>query len=398
MVSMHTSPDAHPGSTDAGSMNVAIIETALELAQRGVTVDLITRSSGESGLRTIAPGVTLHTLVAGEAAAMAKGVLATVTDEFGEAVARLSRSANYDVIHSHYWLSGIATLPVAIELGIPFVQSFHTLAVLKNGAGVPGRAPESDRRLWSERYLAAQADAILAVSSSEAATLIDSVGAPASKVWVIPPGVNRETFAPQLKKGVVGAHAFLGVATDRPILSVVGHIEPLKGQELAIRALAAMPSPRPLLAIIGEPTPGDESYFLRLRELVAELGLVSDVRFIGALGRDEMAFFLANSIITLVPSYTETFGLVALEAASSGTPVVAMRVGGISECVIDGETGVLLDTRDPEEWARALTELIADTSLRDRLGAAARARAEGLGWGAAATSVLGVYASLVGRP
>ena len=398
MVSMHTSPDAHPGSTDAGSMNVAIIETALELAQRGVTVDLITRSSGESGLRTVAPGVTLHTLVAGEAAAMAKGALATVTDEFGEAVARLSRSANYDVIHSHYWLSGIATLPVAIELGIPFVQSFHTLAVLKNGAGVPGRAPESDRRLWSERYLAAQADAILAVSSSEAATLIDSVGAPASKVWVIPPGVNRETFAPQLKKGVVGAHAFLGVATDRPILSVVGHIEPLKGQELAIRALAAMPSPRPLLAIIGEPTPGDESYFLRLRELVAELGLVSDVRFIGALGRDEMAFFLANSIITLVPSYTETFGLVALEAASSGTPVVAMRVGGISECVIDGETGVLLDTRDPEEWARALTELIADTSLRDRLGAAARARAEGLGWGAAATSVLGVYASLVGRP
>jgi len=398
MVSMHTSPDAHPGSTDAGSMNVAIIETALELAQRGVTVDLITRSSGESGLRTVAPGVTLHTLVAGEAAAMAKGALATVTDEFGEAVARLSRSANYDVIHSHYWLSGIATLPVAIELGIPFVQSFHTLAVLKNGAGVPGRAPESDRRLWSERYLAAQADAILAVSSSEAATLIDSVGAPASKVWVIPPGVNRETFAPQLKKGVVGAHAFLGVATDRPILSVVGHIEPLKGQELAIRALAAMPSPRPLLAIIGEPTPGDESYFLRLRELVAELGLASDVRFIGALGRDEMAFFLANSIITLVPSYTETFGLVALEAASSGTPVVAMRVGGISECVIDGQTGVLLDTRDPEEWARALTELIADTSLRDRLGAAARARAEGLGWGAAATSVLGVYASLVGRP
>ena len=398
MVSMHTSPDAHPGSTDAGSMNVAIIETALELAQRGVTVDLITRSSGESGLRTVAPGVTLHTLVAGEAAAMAKGVLATVTDEFGEAVARLSRSANYDVIHSHYWLSGIATLPVAIELGIPFVQSFHTLAVLKNGAGVPGRAPESDRRLWSERYLAAQADAILAVSSSEAATLIDSVGAPASKVWVIPPGVNRETFAPQLKKGVVGAHAFLGVATDRPILSVVGHIEPLKGQELAIRALAAMPSPRPLLAIIGEPTPGDESYFLRLRELVAELGLVSDVRFIGALGRDEMAFFLANSIVTLVPSYTETFGLVALEAASSGTPVVAMRVGGISECVIDGETGVLLDTRDPEEWARTLTELIADTSLRDRLGAAARARAEGLGWGAAATGVLGVYASLVGRP
>jgi len=379
-------------------MNVAIIETALQLAHRGVAVDLITRSSGESGSRSVAPGVTLHTLVAGEAVAMAKGSLATVTDEFGEAVARLSRSVHYDVIHSHYWLSGLATLPVAIELGIPFVQSFHTLGVLKNEAGVPGREPETDRRLWSERYLATQADAIIAVSSSEAATLIDSVGAPAEKVWVIPPGVDRSTFSPLLKKSAVSAHAFLGVATGRPILLVVGHIEPLKGQELAIRALAAMPSPRPILAIVGEPTPGDERYFTKLRDLVVELDLTADVRFIGALERNEMAFFLANSTITLVPSYTETFGLVALEAASSGTPVVAMRVGGLTEAIVDGETGVLLDTRDPQVWASTLTDLLADQPRRDSLGAAGRTRAEGLGWGAAATSVLGVYASLVGRP
>jgi len=398
MVSMHTSPDAQPGATDAGGMNVTILETALQLGARGVSVDLITRSSGETESRAVAPGVMLHSLRAGVAAAMPKGSLATVTDEFGEAVAQLSRSANYDVIHSHYWLSGIATLPVAIELGIPFVQSFHTLGVLKNGADIPHTAPESDRRLWSERYLATQADAVIAVSAAEASTLIDNVGAPASKLWVIPPGVDKDTFTPILKSSAVTAHAFLGVPTERPILTVVGNIQPLKGQELAIRALAAMRGPRPILAIVGEPALGADGYFSELRELVVRLGLSGDVRFLGALNRNEIAFFLANSSVTLVPSYVETYGLVALEAAASATPVVAMRVGGLSEAVIDGETGVLLDTRDPEEWAGTITALIADKPRRDRLGAAARARAEGLGWGAAATSVLGVYASLVGRP
>ena len=276
MVSMHTSPDAQPGATDAGGMNVTILETALQLGARGVTVDLITRSSGAAGSRQVAPGVTLHALRAGVAAAMPKGSLATVTDEFGEAVAQLSRSAHYDVIHSHYWLSGIATLPVAIELGIPFVQSFHTLGVLKNGADIPHAALETDRRLWSERYLATQADAVIAVSASEASTLIDNVGAPASKLWVIPPGVDKNTFTPILKSSAVTAHAFLGVPTERPILTVVGNIQPLKGQELAIRALAAMRGPRPILAIVGEPALGADGYFSELRELVGHCAAARD--------------------------------------------------------------------------------------------------------------------------
>jgi len=396
MVSMHTSPDAQPGAADAGGMNVAILATALELAARGVEVDLLTRAMGGPSEHTVAPGVTIHSLAAGARGSVA--TLAVVADEFGEAVARLSRESRYDLIHSHYWLSGIATLPVAIELGIPFVQSFHTLGAMKNAAAVPGSEPEPDRRLWSERYLANQADAIIAVSAAEATQLIDVVGAPADKLWVIPPGVDTGFFTPAKTSRSIAAHAYLGIASDRPILSVVGRVQPLKGQDLAIRAFAQLSQPRPLLAIVGEPAPGAESYLDSLRALAAELGVSADVRFLGTLDRIEVTYLLANSALTLVPSYTESFGLVALEAAASGTPVVAMAVGGLGESVLDGETGVLVASRDAGEWARVIQSLLDDAPLRATLGAAGRAHAEGLGWGTAATSVLGVYASLVGRP
>lgn len=396
MVSMHASPDAQPGSAGSGSMNVAILATALELAARDVEVDLVTRASGAAGQRAVAPGVTLHALAAGETGGMPTGRLATVADEFGEAVAELTRRGDqpYDVIHAHYWLSGIATLPVAIELGIPFVQSFHTLGAMTNEAAVPGNRPEPDRRLWSERYLATQADAIVAVSAAEATTLIDNVGAQPGRVWVIPPGVDSVQFTPARVSKTVSVHAFLGIDANRPILAVVARIQPLKDQELALRALAALPAPRPLLAIVGEPALGDGQYLDRLQRLAVELGVAADVRFIGMLDRVQLANLLASSSLVLMPSLTEPYGLVALEAAASGIPVVASSVGGLSEAVVDGVTGVLVDSRDPVVWAHEIRSLLVDPGRRLVLATAARQRAEGLSWGAAATSLIGVYASL----
>jgi D-inositol-3-phosphate glycosyltransferase len=393
MVSMHTAPDTQPGAADAGGMNVAILETARELAARGVEVDLLTRAAGKAGVRDIAPGVVLHSLAAGESG-VGRGALATVTDDFGEAVARLSRDAGYDVIHAHSWLSGIATLPVALELGIAFVQSFHGVAAMRNAALAPGSEPEPDRRLWSERYLSTQAEAIIASSSAEAASLIDDVGAPAGRVWVIPPGVDSALFLDGRSSTSLSVHAFLGIDSDRHVIAVIGRLQALKDQELAIRALALVPMPRPLLAIVGEPALGEEDYAIRLHRLANQLGVTDDVRFFGALSPQHVSNLLAASSLVLIPSHADTYGLVALEAAASGIPVIAADAGGLADSVVDGSTGLLLRSRDPREWARAIERMLGDPALRARLGAAGRERAEGLSWAATATSVLGVYASL----
>jgi len=393
MVSMHTAPDAQPGSANAGGMNVAIIETARELATRGVEVDLLTRAAGDAGVRDIAPGVVLHALEAGDST-LTRGALATMTDEFGEAVARLSRDAGYDVIHAHFWLSGLATLPVALELGIPFVQSFHSLGVMKNAALVPGAEPEPDRRLWSERYLATQADAIIASSTAEASALIDDVGATAERIWVIPPGVDSTLFLDGRSSTSLSVHAFLGIDSDRPVIPVIGRLQRLKDQELAIRALALLPAPRPLLAVIGEPAPGEEGYGIQLRRLASHLCVAADVRFLGALSPQQVSNVLAASSVALIPSHSETYGLVALEAAASGVAVIAADAGGLTDAVVDGSTGLIMASRDPGDWAQTIARLLADPALRSRLGAAGRQRAEGLSWAATATSALGVYAAV----
>jgi len=396
MVSMHTAPDAAPGTADAGGMNVAILGTALELAARGVAVDLLTRATGDPRVTSLAEGVTLHALPAGANGPVDKQHLATVADEFGEAVARLAgrHRARYDLIHAHYWLSGIATLPAAIELGLPFVQSFHTLAAMKNASPTDGVPAEDERRLRSETYLATQADATLASSSAEVAALIDLVHAPAERLWVIPPGVDTTLFTPDRARSAAAVRRSLGIGADRQILVVAGRVQPLKGQDVAIRALAAMTAPRPLLVLAGEPTPGAEGYLADLETLAVQLGVADDVRFVGALDRGALADLLAAASLTLMPSTSETFGLVALESAASGTPVLAARTTGLEEAVAEGESGLFIGSRDPAEWARVLEALLGDRRMLSVLSATARSHAEGFSWGATATGLLGVYASL----
>ena len=397
MIAMHTSPVAQPGRADAGGLNVAVLGTATELAERGVRVDLVTRARGRPGQRQLRPGVVLHELPAGEPGPLPKESLPLVADEFGEGIANLARARDYDVFHAHYWLSGIAALPVAIELDRPLVQSFHTLGAMKNALAGEGQQPEPEQRVRSETFLATQADAVIAASSAEATALIDDVGAPPDRTWIIPPGVDLERFSPRAFVSHATTRDSLHLEADRPLVVIAGRVQPLKGHELAIRALAELHAMRgwaPLLVVAGEATPGDSGFAGELRRLAAELGVAADVRFVGALHQDELADLFAAADLTIVPSFSETFGLVALESAASGTPVLAYRAGGLRESVSEGTSGLLLGTRDPRYWATEMALLIEDDARRTALGVTARGFAERFTWAAAATSLLGVYASV----
>lgn len=400
MVSMHTSPLAAPGTGDSGGMNVSLLAIAAEVAKRGVAVDLLTRTTGAPRIVEFAQGVTVHELAAGPASVTAKQQLFEVADAFGEAVAELAGRAwpRYGLIHAHYWLSGLASLPVALELGLGFVQSFHTIAAMKNRFLAPGQSPEPEQRLRTEMFLANQANAIIAGSGAEVESLIDDLHAPADRVWVNPPGVDIDLFTPRrLKNAEVGVRAALAIAPGRPILVVVGRVQPLKDQELAIRALAELHALRgwaPILVIAGEASPGESQYGSTLLSIAAELGVLDDVRFVGALSRDTLADLLAAASLTLIPSHSETFGLVALESAASGTPVVAAKVGGLLESVSAGRSGYLLDSREPRVWAQAIAELLDDSAQLERVSDTARHYAEGFTWAATATALLGVYAGL----
>lgn len=401
MVSMHTSPTATAGSGDAGGMNVVVLQVAKGLAARGVRVDLLTRASGAPAVTEVSDGVTLRELAAGPATVVPKSALPAIADEFGEAVAALARGIDggYDLIHAHYWLSGLATLPVALEQGIPLVQSFHTIAAMKNRHLAPGQKAEPELRVRTEMYLAHQAAAIIAGSAAVVANLIDDVRAPADHIWVIPPGVDVELFRPT--RAVAAGErmrAKLGLAEGRPVIVVAARIQPLKDQELAIRAFAevhALHGWAPVLVLAGVETPGDEAYGRMLRALAVNLGVADDVRFVGALSREDLADLFAMASLTLVPSHSETFGLVALESAACGTPVVGYRGGGLVEAIADGISGVLLDSRDPGQWASAIAVLLSDQNELARLQLSARHHALGFTWGATTTALLGVYASLL---
>jgi D-inositol-3-phosphate glycosyltransferase len=394
-VSMHTSPVAQAGSGDSGGMNVTLLALAAELALRDVSVELVTRAVGEPSVRELLPGVTLHELAAGGHGVLPKADLRTATDEFGEGFAQLARRSPLGIVHAHYWLSGLATLPVALELGAPFVQSFHTLSVMKTGEDGAAQRHDHLHRLRAENYLAGQADAVVASSSAEAAALIDGVGAGPDRTWIVPPGVDLELFSPARAKVAAEVRRSFELEPDRPIVAIAGSIRPLKGHELAVRALAELHALRgwaPLLVVAGDPVPGEEGFLLALHELAAELGVERDVRWLGALHRDELADLLAAASLVLMPSTSETFGLVALEAGASGTPVVGSRVGGLVDAV--GPGGTLLDTRSPTAWAQELARLLEDDTARATLGLAARGHAERYTWATAATSLLGIYRAL----
>ncbi|UKF80461.1 glycosyltransferase [Clavibacter californiensis] len=383
-VSLHTSPIQTPSTGDAGGLNVYLLELARSLGRQGHEVQLITRATdpADPAVLLVAPGVELRSLRAGPVGPLAKEELPGITDAFAAALAALPPA---DVVHAHYWLSAVAALPVARAWGVPHVLTLHSVSAGKNRRLVAGDTPEPASRLADEGRLVRASDLVVASAESEKRLLVEAYDADPAAVHVVAPGVE-EAFLRE-PSGRDGG--------GRVRVVLLGRIQPLKGQDVALRALALLdPATRPLLVIAGGVSPGRDAYAASLHALVRSLDLEDDVVFAGALDRAATARVLAGAHLALMPSAAETYGLVALEAAACGTPVVAARTEGLVDSVRDGVSGVFVPTRDPADWARAIRDLLADRPALARLSASARAHAAERTWDVAAADVAEEYRAL----
>jgi D-inositol-3-phosphate glycosyltransferase len=387
LISLHTSPDDEPGTGDVGGMNVAVRSTALALAAQGHTVEILTRRTDPSAASAIrlSPGLTLRHLSAGPAERRIKGDHEGFIADFRRALEPLGP---YDLVHSHHWFSGMAALDYARIHGIPHVQSFHSIAADPATPLSDGERPESPGRMRGEAHLAQCSDATIAVSNAERGTVVQRLGASPDRVFVVSPGVDSDLFSPA------------ATPADHPgYVVVAARLEPLKGLDLAIEAIGALPvSIRPQLVIAGGPTTGYDDYPASLREHARAHGLADGIRFLGPQSREQLAALLRGARMLLVPSHSETYGLVALEAAASGIPVVATASGGLLESVGDGVTGLLVGSRNPAAWSDAMRRLLEDDALSGRLGAAGRAHARSCTWDRTAAETADVYARLLRTP
>lgn len=387
LVSLHTSPGAEPGSGDAGGMNVVVRHQAEALAALGHHVDILTRRSSPDmpAARRLSAGVTLRYLDAGPLRSVPKGDHEGFIDEFRE---RARSLGPWDIIHSHHWFSGMAMQPLARTMGVPHVQSFHSIAAAESTPLSAGERPESLGRMAGEAWLARESDLIVAVSAAEADTVVQRLGGSPDRIAVVPPGVDGTLFHPL-------AHTTAGDGTPGYAV-VAGRLQPLKGLDLAIEAIAGVPAAlRPELVIAGDASADYDGYIDELTRLAERHGISDGVRFVGPRSRVDLAALLRGARVVLVPSHSETFGLVALEAAASGVPVVAQGTGGLREAVLDGDTGLLIESRDPLAWTRALTEVLSNPDLARELSLAARARAELFDWPRSATTLLAAYCALL---
>ena len=377
------------------------------LAAAGHQVEILTRrSSPVADPVQLSPGVTLRFLDAGPARPIPKGDHEEFIDAFR---VQLEAQGPYDVIHSHHWFSGMAALPLARRRGVPHVQSFHSIAADPSTPLSAGERPESPGRMAGEAWLAQESDALVAISEAEADTIVERLGGSPERISIVLPGVDGILFRPTDVRSGGGAGGAVGAGVSgvsaggagpvdiRGYAVVAGRLQPLKGLDLAIEAIAAVPEPiRPELVIAGDASADYDGYIDELRALAARNGVERSVRFVGPQSRVDLALLLSGARVVLVPSHSETYGLVALEAAASGVPVVAAAAGGLREAVLDGDTGVVLDSRDPKVWAGALTQILSNPAFARRLSLAARERAEHLDWPRSADGLLTVYRSLVG--
>jgi D-inositol-3-phosphate glycosyltransferase len=396
MLSVHTSPLDPPGGGDAGGMNVYIVETARRLAERGVEVEIFTRATCSEQPPTVelAPGVLVRHVTAGPFEGLAKDDLPAQLCAFTAGVLRAEAHHEpgwYDVVHSHYWLSGQVGWLVRDRWGVPLVHSAHTLAKVKNLLLAEGDVPEPRARVIGEEQVVAEADQLIASTDEEAAQLVDLYGADPAVVRTIAPGVDLETFVPG---DSAAARRQLGLRPDVPTVLFVGRIQPLKAPDIVLRAAAHMRADVPDLQVIvvggpsgsGLATPG------WLTALATDLDLDGVVRFVPPTDRASVASYYRAADVTVVPSYTESFGLVALESQACGTPVVAASVGGLTTAVADGVSGQLVDGHDPEQWGKVLADLLRTPAELDVLAAGARGHAERFSWQHTTDGLLVAYA------
>ena len=390
LISLHTSPLLQPGAGDSGGMNVYVRELGSALAQAGVETTTFTRADREG----LAPEVMVepgHRVVHIEAGPhhLPKEALADITDEFRHGVLDwVARNERPDVIHGNYWLSGLVGHRLKHELDVPFVSTFHTLARVKTAAG----DPEPAWRDRAEAEIIHCADAICVSCEEEADQFRLHYGEPRGRLEIIAPGVEHAFFAPGDRSG---ARRALGFDLDRPMLLFVGRIQPLKGPDVAIRALAALGDQRAHLVIVGGASGLDgDTEANRARALVDELGLHDRVRFVDPQPHHILSTYYRAADVVLAPSRSESFGLVALEAAACGIPVVASAVGGLLSLVDDGSTGRLIEGRDPDDYAKAVAEILGNDALRASMSVASVERARRYTWNFAAARLRRLYSDL----
>ncbi len=379
MLSMHTSPLDQPGVGDGGGMNVYVHELASALAQAGVRTTVYSRASATRlpGRKQIEPLYEVVHVAAGRRD-LTKDELVDVIDEFADAVgADLARSGATDVVlHANYWLSGAAAHILKHRLGVPLVTTFHTLARVKSARG----DTESAHRERVEAEIIGCSDLMCASNQAEVEDLVGWYGADRRRIEIIPPGVHHAFFSP----GDRGAARSAVRIHDVTTLLFVGRIQPLKGLDLAVESLALLHDTDTQLVVVGGPSGAEGAHeYSRIRRRVDQLGLNARVHFVPPQPHHLLSTYYRAADITLVPSRSESFGLVALESMACGTPVVAARVGGLAELVGD-RGGVLVDGRDPHMWASVIDSLAHDLALRTRLSASAAQRGREFSWSAAA--------------
>ncbi len=393
VISLHTSPLLQPGSGDSGGMNVYVRELVSSLSQAGLECTTYTRADRE-GLPREVQVEPNHKVVYIEAGPhhLPKEALPEIVDEFTDRVLEhLAANGGADAVHANYWLSGVAAHRIKHELDIPFVSTFHTLARVKSEGG----DPEPGWRDRAEAELINCADAICVSCVQEEEQFRRLYGNPQGLIEIVAPGVEHAFFAPGEQ---VGARAALQLPVDVPVLLFVGRIQPLKGPDVAIRALHALDRSDALLLIVGgaSGSTGDGE-LERAEQLVDELGLHDQVRFVAPQPHHILSTYYRAADVVVVPSRSESFGLVALEAAACGIPVVASAVGGLQSLVDHGETGFLIDDRDPVAFAKAIAQILDDHMLAAGMSSAAATKASRYTWGFAAARLRRVYSDLTSR-
>jgi D-inositol-3-phosphate glycosyltransferase len=401
MLSYHTCPIATLGGKDTGGMNVYVRELTRQLGRMGVHVDVYTRSQDEHVphvLHDLGYGNRVVHVCAGPEVPLPKPELAGYLPDFVEGIMQFAetKGLEYDLIHSHYWMSGVAALELKSYWDLPVVHMYHTLGLMKQRvARVPDEA-EGDYRLNGERKVLRMADRIVAATLAERAQLQWLYQADISKVVVIPPGVDLSHFYPIPPDE---AKDFIGVPPCDKMLLYVGRIEPLKGIDTVIKAISMMEGQDVCLVVIGgdpdtsQHTTNDE--MARLQTMREQAGVKDLVTFLGKRSQDTLPYYYSAADAVVVPSFYESFGMVALEAMACGTPVVASQVGGLAFLVEDGVTGFTVPVDDPEALADRLTHLISDRELRSKLGEQAANLAQKYAWQIIAQRILEVYKGVV---
>ncbi len=393
LLSVHTSPLDQPGTGDGGGLNVYVRAVAARMAARGVHVDIFTRRSDPRAPATVplAPGVDVHHLDAGPAAPIDKQEVTNHLCSFLLALQAHPSAGTHDVIHAHYWLSGWVGRRIAPRWGVPLVQTFHTLGVLKNATLAPGDSPEPPLRLLAEERVAHAADRVLVLTCGEARLLHRTYGLSGARLTVVPAGVDLDRFAPA--EGTAGVPA----SASGPELLFVGRLQPLKGPDVAIRTLAELRRsvPDARLSIIGGASGNGQGSMgpAQLRTLARGLGVADAVHIEDAVEQHHLAARYRAADVLLAPSRSETFGLVALEAQACGTPVVAADVPGLEAVVRGG--GILVPGHDPADHAAAALTLLTDPQRAAAAGRAGIAAARAASWDRTVTRLLDVYAEVV---